>query len=328
LSSAVLQGGSVKLADSRRLSFSTVGSADGFPVLYMHGAIGSPLRVSGDLAATIERERLRWICVQRPGFGGSDPCPGRTIVAFASDLRELIARLELERVAVIGVSAGGPYALAFAHAAPDLVGAAAVCSSLSPLCSQWEVPGLAPHLRHGMRLLARHPRACAHVLDGGAAVARRHPDWMLALMRRGAPAPKDRELIEDAEAGGTAVAGLLAAARRGSAGLVEDFLVCSRGWGFALGEVEVPVHLWHGLQDRLVPAEHAWQLVSSLPDCRPAFDPDEGHFFFRRRVNEIVSHLVGAARTAAERSPGSPERVIRPPEDRPSERFRRAPGRS
>lgn len=273
-----------------------MGAADGFPVLYMHGAIGSPLRVSEDLARTIERARLRWICVQRPGFGLSDPHPRRTIVSFASDLRELTEQLELERVAVLGVSAGGPYALAFGHAAPDVVGAVAVCSSLSPLCAQWEVPGLAFHLRHGMRLLAHNTNGCTRTLDLLVTHARRHPGWMLAVMRRGAPAPKDRELIADEEAGNTAVNGLLAAAGAGVGGLVEDFLVCSRGWGFPLGEVQVPVQLWHGLQDKLVPSEHAWQLVSSLPNCRPAFDPDEGHFFFRRRVHQIVTQLVDAAR--------------------------------
>ena len=103
-------------------------------------------------------------------------------------------------------------------------------------------------------------------------------------------------MIQDPEAGSTAVNGLLTAAADGVAGLVDDFLVCSRRWGFRLEEVKVPVHLWHGLQDNLVPAEHAWQLVSSLPNCRPAFDADEGHFFFRRRVNEIVTQLVDAAR--------------------------------
>ena len=72
-------------------------------------------------------------------------------------------------------------------------------------------------------------------------------------------------------------------------------IVCSRPWGFAPEEVSVGVHLWHGLQDHLVPPEHAWQLASALPHCRAAFDPDEGHFFFRRRVEDIVTRLVEAA---------------------------------
>jgi pimeloyl-ACP methyl ester carboxylesterase len=298
LTTAALTPGSVTLAGGRTIGFSATGPADGFPVLYFHGAIGSPLRVSDDLARTIGDARLRWICVQRPGFGQSDMATGRTLLSFAPDVRELAERLGYERIAILGVSAGGPYALACGRALPGLVGAIAVCSSLSPLCAQWEVPGLALHLRCGMRLLGGRPAACTRILDRVVALADRHPQWMLRVMRHGAPAPKDRELIADAEAGRTAVDGLLSAARGGVAGLVEDFLVCSRPWGFVPDEVRVPVQLWHGLQDRLVPAEHAWQLAAGLPDCRAAFDPDEGHFFFRRRVDEIVRRVVDAARPA------------------------------
>jgi pimeloyl-ACP methyl ester carboxylesterase len=312
LTRAILEPGSVKLADKRTLGFSSIGPSDGFPVIYMHGAIGSPLRVSDDLAATIDEADLRWICVQRPGFGLSDPKRDRTMASFGSDLRELAQQLELQRAAILGVSAGGPYALACGAAAPDVVGAVAVCSSLSPLCPQWEVPEMPFHLKHGLRLLARHPRGCTWALDRLASFARRHPGLLLAVMRRGAPAPSDRELLQNAEAGSTAVNGFLAAAGNGVAGLIDDFLICSRGWGFDLGDVRVPVHLWHGLQDKLVPSEHAWQLASSLPNCLASFDPDEGHFFFRRRVSEIVTRLVEAARrpprgswrTPVQHSPG------------------------
>jgi pimeloyl-ACP methyl ester carboxylesterase len=217
------------------------------------------------------------------------------MASFGSDLRELAHQLGHERVAILGVSAGGPYALACGSAAPDVVGAVAVCSSLSPLCPQWEVPEMPFHLKRGLSLLAHHPRGCTWALDHLVALARRHPSLLLAVMRRGAPAPTDRELLQDAEAGSTAVNGFLAAAGGGVAGLVEDFLICSRAWGFALEDVRVPVHLWHGLQDKLVPPEHAWQLASSLPNCRASFDPDEGHFFFRRRVNAIVTRLAEAA---------------------------------
>jgi pimeloyl-ACP methyl ester carboxylesterase len=295
LTAAELKPGSVRLLDGRQLAFSSLGPDDGIPVVYLHGAIGSPLRVSDGLLETIERAHLRWLCVQRPGFGRSDPLAERSIVSFADDVREFAAALGLTRIGVLGVSAGGPYALACGRALPDLVGAVAVCSSLSPLCAQWEVPGLSFHLRTSLRVLARHPGGCTRALDRAIAVAREHPEWILRVMRRGAPAPKDRELMADPEAGSTAVNGLLEATRGGVGGLVADFLVCSRPWGFAPEEVGVEVHLWHGLQDHLVPPEHAWQLASARPRCRAAFDPDEGHFFFRRRVEEIVTRLVEAA---------------------------------
>jgi pimeloyl-ACP methyl ester carboxylesterase len=287
--------GSVTLADGRRLALTSAGREDGFPVVYLHGAIGSPLRPSDALARVIDELGLRWLCVQRPGFGDSDPAPGRTLLGFAADMQELAAQLGMRRLAVLGVSAGGPYALACAYALPRLVGAAAVCSSLSPLCAPYAVAGLALHLRMGLRLLARAPGPCSAVLDGGLRVGRRHPRLVARAMTVGAPAT-DRALLADADARTTAVGGLLAASAGGARGLVEDYLVCCRPWGFATRDIGVEVHVWHGTQDALVPVEHAWQLAASLPSCRAAFDPDEGHFFFRRRVDDIVTRLAGAAR--------------------------------
>ena len=292
---AALQAGAVRLADGRALAYAAHGARDGFPVVYLHGAIGSPLELSPELVATIDELGLRWLCVQRPGFGGSDPCPGRTIASWAGDVRELADALGLGRLAVLGVSAGGPYALACGHGLPGRVGAVAVCSSLSPLCPPHAVPGLPPHVRVALRAVRGRPATVTALLDAGLDALRRHPRLALRAMRSGAPAT-DRALLDDPQAGATAVAALLDATAGGVGGLVEDHLLTCRPWGFAPADVGVRVHLWHGLQDRLVPAEHAWQLAAALPDCRAAFDPDEGHFFFRRRVREIVGRLVAAAR--------------------------------
>jgi pimeloyl-ACP methyl ester carboxylesterase len=55
------------------------------------------------------------------------------------------------------------------------------------------------------------------------------------------------------------------------------------------------VHLWHGERDRYVPVEHARALAAALPRCRARFDAQDGHFFFRRRVAEVLGALVAAA---------------------------------
>jgi pimeloyl-ACP methyl ester carboxylesterase len=296
--------GSVRLADGRRLALVATGPESGFPVLYFHGAIGSPLRVSDDLADAIERLGVRWIAVQRPGFAGSDPAPGRTMPGFASDIEELAGALGVERLAVIGVSAGGPYALACAHALPQLVGAAAVCSSLSPLCPPYAVPGLAGRIRAALRVLAFAPRPCTWLFDALLHFAHAHPGLVVRAMKVGASGG-DRALLADAEAGSTAAGAFLAATEHGVGGGVEDYLISCRPWGYALEEIEVEVHLWHGAQDALVPVEHAWQLAASLPACRAAFDADEGHFFFRRRAPEILERVVTAGRAAGTSPRGS-----------------------
>src|SRR5262245_6318972 len=100
----------VELRDGRRLSYSAIGPYDGVPVLYLHVAIGSPpLRARG-LERAIAESRIRYLMVDRPGFGGSDPLPGRRVSDLARDIEDLANALRLERFSILGVSAGAPYA--------------------------------------------------------------------------------------------------------------------------------------------------------------------------------------------------------------------------
>lgn len=67
----------VRLSDGRRLMFAVSGPQDGHPVLYCHGAIGTPLGRSVDVEAIAEAIGIRHIAVSRPGIGGSDRALGR-----------------------------------------------------------------------------------------------------------------------------------------------------------------------------------------------------------------------------------------------------------
>jgi hypothetical protein len=46
-------------------------------------------------------------------------------------------------------------------------------------------------------------------------------------------------------------------------------LVSCSGWGFSLEEVEVPVELWHGAADPVIPVERVRTVAAELPNCRP-----------------------------------------------------------
>jgi pimeloyl-ACP methyl ester carboxylesterase len=280
--------GAIETRSGRRIGFASLGDATGLPVLYLHGAIGSPLQPTSSLVDVVDRLGLRWICVQRPGFAGSSPDPERTIRSFAADVAELARALALPRSVVLGVSAGGPYALACGHELPDWVATVSVCSSLSPLCAPHAVPGVPARVRLPLRGLAAAPAPCTRAFDATLRVARR---W----------APRTPV--------GTPTGALLAATRDGSGGLVADYLLSCRPWGFALEDVSVPVHVWHGARDRIVPVEHAWQIAASLPTCRTAVALGEGHFFFRRRIAEIVGAAVAQARGARLPAPlgGAPD---------------------
>jgi pimeloyl-ACP methyl ester carboxylesterase len=281
----------LRLHDGRRLVYTEAGPADGVPVVYCHGAIGTPLHGSVDLESVAWGLGVRHISISRPGIGGSDPAPGRSVLDFAGDVRELADALELERLSVVGVSAGGPYALAIGHSLSPRVDRVAVCSSLSPLCAPHQTPGMKWRVRLALGFLALAPGLCSAVGESALPVIRRHPALLSRVIAAHA-APSERERFGRSDAQCAASASFLDASASGVRGLVDDYLTYSRGWGFSTADVGVEVDLWHGLNDPLVPVEHALQLASTLPSCRVFFDPNEGHHFFRRRLAEILGLLV------------------------------------
>lgn len=246
--------GTIILPGGRRLAYAEAGSSRGFPVLYLHGAIGSPRWRSPALDAAIAALGIRFVVPDRPGFGSSDPSPGRRVADFANDVGHLADALALERFSVVGVSAGAPYALACARFLGERVAATVVVSPFAPPAA----------VRRGHTLGARYRLPLATFAAPGAGPAMASV-VLRALGLRSATSPR---------------------------AMIDDYAICCRGWGFAPGEIEAPVRLWHARHDRLVPVPHARRLQAALPAGDLALEPRGGHFFFRSRVADILGHAV------------------------------------
>jgi pimeloyl-ACP methyl ester carboxylesterase len=68
----------VDLPDGRRLGHADFGDPEGAPLLHLHGTPGSRLDFATDrYDAALREAGVRFIAVDRPGFGMSDPKPGR-----------------------------------------------------------------------------------------------------------------------------------------------------------------------------------------------------------------------------------------------------------
>jgi pimeloyl-ACP methyl ester carboxylesterase len=294
----------VELADGRRLAFTATGPVDGTPVVYCHGAIGTPIEATVDMQHLTHALGVRYIAPSRPGVGGSDPAPGRTVVDFADDIRQLADALALKRFSVVGVSAGGPYALGLAYRLRGRVGRVAVCSSLSPACAPHATPGMQRRLRLGLALLQQRPELVRVVGDRVLGSVARHPELINRVIAAHA-APAERERLAESGERAAASSSFLDATAAGVGGLIDDYLTYVNGWGFPVEEVYNEVHLWHGAADPLVPLEHALTLAASLPRCQVFIDADEGHHFFRSSLPQILRKLLsgaGQARPEAERA--------------------------
>lgn len=125
-------------SDGRRLEIWESGASDGFPVIFFHGCPDCRLQAVPGAAAALSAG-VRLIAVNRPRYGRSDG-HASTHASVAGDVYELADRLNCERYAVLGMSVGGPYALACAASQTSRVTAvgvvhpsdAAVTRSLPP----------------------------------------------------------------------------------------------------------------------------------------------------------------------------------------------------
>lgn len=275
---------SIILSGGRRLAFTEYGVPEGRPLFYFHGFPGSRLEARL-LAAGAVRNQVRILAVDRPGFGLSEFAPGRTLGDWPQDVTELADALALSRFAVLGLSGGGPYALACARLIPQRLTAVGVVCGLGPL----DEPGATRVLKwpaHLSFMLVRHqPHLAKHFYELLARwFMRRHPQWVLHLMHVSAPWP-DRAVLRQPKIRRALIASVHAAVRQGGRGPLRDLVLYSRPWGFALEEIAMPVHLWHGEADATVPAAMGHDQADRLADCRARFLPGEGHFSL------IVNHL-------------------------------------
>lgn len=287
--SRITHGRTLQLRDGRRLGYAAFGAPDGTPVLFFHGIGASRLtrHPDDDLAA---RLGIRVVTVDRPGIGLSDPQPGRTLVGWADDVLQLADTLRLNRFAVLGWSGGGPHALACALRLPDRVTTVGLGSSAAPL--HWSEAG---------RYRTRFWRAVARLgqiewlvrlaMSEQRLECRRVPEFF--LNRYIATLPRvDREILADPALRRIMLEANAEVYRHHSRGVADDARVLTGPWGFDPAQVTVPVYLWHGELDTIVPPAFARHLAEALPGCEATFFPAEGHFLLFARWAEILGWLV------------------------------------
>lgn len=282
----------VRLADGRTLACLELGDPAGPPVLYFHGYPGSRLEArAAAAAAAARRVGVRLLALDRPGFGQSTFQAGRTIAGWAADVAALADRLELGRFSILGVSGGGPYALACTALLADRLARVALVCPLGPLDV---ADGKAGMLAQDRMLLA----LAAHAAPLARGVVRMLAHWMrqdteryLKFMMAGMVSP-DRELFADPDYRSIVLASTAEALRQGGEGAAWELTLIARPWDFRLADVRMPVSLWQGLADQILPAHMARRLAAALPACHPRYFPEEGHLsLVVRRIGEVLSEL-------------------------------------
>ncbi len=266
----------ITLCDGRRLSFAEFGDLQGRPVFYFHGFPGS--RLEAKLAEKISLDtHVRFIGIDRPGYGLSSVKPARTFIDWPDDVAELADALGVDRFSILGVSGGGPYAAACACKIPDRLDAVGIICGMGPA----DVPGMLRNMpwmyRQGLRLAGRFAGITTALYPFSSLFFRNYPERMLSFLS-GKVAGPDKIALRNNELIKVLSASFREAFRNSLRWPATDVVLYSLPWEFSLSDIRIKVHLWHGEMDKIVPPAMGHYLANTIPDCQATFYPDEGHF--------------------------------------------------
>ncbi|MBB3603915.1 pimeloyl-ACP methyl ester carboxylesterase [Mycolicibacterium sp. BK556] len=284
--------GNIAVGEDRQIGFAEFGSAQGRAIFWLHGTPGARRQIPVEARVYAEQNDIRLIGIDRPGIGASTPFQYDNVLAFAQDLSTIADVLGVDKMAVVGLSGGGPYTLACATALPERVVAAGVLGGVAPIVGPDGITGG----------LMKVGAAVAPLIEVAGAPMRLAAVSLIRLIRpvaepalyiyAGISPEGDRKMLVRPEFKAMFLDDLLNGSRKQLAAPLADIVVFSRDWGFRLDEVKVPVRWWHGDKDHIVPFAHGQHVVAKLPDAELHVLPGESHLGGLGRAEDILRTML------------------------------------
>ena len=267
------------LSGGRRLGYAEFGDPSGSVVLWFHRTPGGRRQFPLVGRRAAEKLGLRVVLVERAGSGLSDSHAYEQVADWGADMVHVADALGAERLGVVGLSGGGPYALSCAATpgSSGRVAAVAVLGGVTPSVGSDAATGGAielartffPALSSLRRPLAA---ATASLLLPFLPLAHLAYRGFSGLMPDG-----DKKVFANPEIEAMFVDDILLAARGPFQALIDDARLFGRDWGYRLSDVKVPVRWWHGDADPIVTFDDAKVAAARLPVAELILMPDGSH---------------------------------------------------
>ena len=287
----------VTTPDGRTLEVLDAGPAGSPVVVFHNGTPGGPVLAEHAVRAA-HAAGLRWVTYARPGYGGSTPQPGRSVADASTDTASVLDALGVDDFVTYGWSGGGPHALACAARLPGRCRAAATIAGVAPYGAEGldflagmgqeniDEFGLALQGREALEPTTRANAEQMRIVTADGIIDA-FASWIPAV---------DRASLTDDFAEWLA-ASMRAAVADGHYGWLDDDLAFTVPWGFAFNDITVPVAVWQGEQDLMVPFGHGVWLAEHLPTAQARLFPEHGHLSLGvAHLPEILAELALSAR--------------------------------
>ena len=238
---------------------------------------------------------VRIISPDRPGISGSAFKAGRKLIDWPPIVGEMADALKIAQFHILAISGGAPYAYVTAWQMRERVRAVAIVSGAPPIVDLADDAGLLRLYRWMLALYRTRPRLLRALFYLARPIASLRPPirfrpFLLKLLRL---QPCDAAALRDSAAFEACFESQRRAWRASAKGVMADAEIYAQPWGFRLEDVDVPVRLWHGKQDRAFSFRVAQEVAARLPNCTARYIDDAGHYSLPiRHMREILADLI------------------------------------
>jgi pimeloyl-ACP methyl ester carboxylesterase len=281
----------IQLADGRTLEVATMGDPKGTTVFFHHGTPGTT-RTMKSLEGLSEFGDFFLVTTSRPGYGQSSRHEGRFIGSVIGDVKAALDHFGRDEYVALGWSGGGPHALASA-ALDARCRAAVTLASVAPADADFDwTEGMGPENLEEYALALEGGPAYEELMSAtGDFLGTATKDNIVEMMG-GLLSEPDRQAIADDEARELFVAGMRYGFVNGWRGYFDDNVAMMAPWGFEVSDIAIPVHLFYGDDDLMVPEPHGKWLAAHVANARVTHHPEEGHIsIFSNHLDEVASAL-------------------------------------
>ena len=284
--------GQFHLADGRRLGYAEFGDPSGPVVLWFHSTLGARRQFPMLGRRAAEKLGLRVIIVERPGTGLSDSHRYAAVTDWAADMAQVADALDAERLGIVGLSGGGPFALACGALPPLVARVAAVAvldstvPAVGPEATDGGVTDVARRFNPVITQLRRLLAVLSTVLLAPLIPVAHYAYRVYASMWP----EDDQRVLDDPEIEAIFVDDMVNAFRGRCLAMVDDARLLGRDWGFRLADVKVPVRWWHGESDHVVPIAGVQAAVSRLQDAELTVR-SESHLGGFAKIDEVLEYM-------------------------------------
>jgi pimeloyl-ACP methyl ester carboxylesterase len=275
----------------RRIAYSDSGPRDGLPVLLCHGLPGAHVQIPD--VAVLHQYGVRMIIIDRPGFGRSDPHPGRSIAEWRHDALSVLDELRIDRVVLLPFSAGTPYALGLARMHPTRVSRIHIISGMGPAVKQ-DVAQMSWFNRVQHSFGHTSPDALTNMVAGisNVVVGKGAKAIPLGLwLMRNVFTPIENHYSRAPE--GQVFRDMLAMSfHQGYHSYLQDLSLITGDWGIDMTDIPHPAVCWYGDADKITPPEAGDKLRNFIPQLRMRVFPGVGHLLIFMHWDEVIAGVA------------------------------------